>query len=228
MYMEKLANGIDPIDGSLIPEDDVVNNVRLSRCFFYVANVLRQVIDNGGVTTRPRLQKVPFELPMEKRALFRFSDTPIPISEVVKRINALIDEETMKKLSYNTIRNWLFSLDMLEDTLDGEGKTVKIPTGRGEHVGIIREARMGPNGTYFVVVYDRAAQRFILDNLDPIIEFQKSISENQGTTWEQADDACLMELYRNGASVDEIAFTLKRSKGAIRKRLQKLGITDRL
>lgn len=41
MYMEKLANGINPIDDAVIPDEDIVNNVRLSRCFFFVANVLR-------------------------------------------------------------------------------------------------------------------------------------------------------------------------------------------
>ena len=34
MYMDNLANGINPIDGSVIPDEDIVNNVRLSRCFF--------------------------------------------------------------------------------------------------------------------------------------------------------------------------------------------------
>lgn len=43
MYMEKLANGINPIDGSIVPEGDVVNNVRLSRCFFYVADPISLV-----------------------------------------------------------------------------------------------------------------------------------------------------------------------------------------
>ena len=47
-YMEKLANGIHPITGTAIPDGDVVNDVRLSRCFFYVADVLRQVIERGG------------------------------------------------------------------------------------------------------------------------------------------------------------------------------------
>ena len=50
MYMEKLANGINPIDNSVIPDEDIVNNVRLSRCFFYVSDILRQVIENGGGT----------------------------------------------------------------------------------------------------------------------------------------------------------------------------------
>lgn len=224
-YMERLANGINPIDGSIIP--DVVNNVRLSRCFFYVADVLRQVIENGGVTPQSKQKKSPFELPIEKRSSFQFSNKPIPISEVADRINALIDEDSMKKLSYNSIRNWLISLNMLENTLNGEGKTVKTPTGRGEHVGIRQEARMGPNGTYFVVVYDRAAQSFIMDNLDAIIEHQNSIYENQGTAWSQEHDNCLMDLYHKGTPVGEIAATLKRTNGAIRKRLKKLGVSDR-
>lgn len=35
MYMEKQAQGIDPISDQEIPEDSVLNNVRLARCFFY-------------------------------------------------------------------------------------------------------------------------------------------------------------------------------------------------
>lgn len=33
MYIDKLANGINPIDDAAAPENDVINNVRLSRCF---------------------------------------------------------------------------------------------------------------------------------------------------------------------------------------------------
>lgn len=32
MYLEKLANGINPIDGSVIPDGDIVNHVRISGC----------------------------------------------------------------------------------------------------------------------------------------------------------------------------------------------------
>ena len=52
-FIDKLANGVNPIDDSTIPDGDVVNNVRLSRCFFYVSDILRQVIENGGITPAP-------------------------------------------------------------------------------------------------------------------------------------------------------------------------------
>ena len=48
MYMDKLAQGIDPISDLELPEDSALNNVRLARCFFYVSGILDQVIRNGG------------------------------------------------------------------------------------------------------------------------------------------------------------------------------------
>ena len=41
--IEKLANGIDPITEKLVPEDDTVNNVKISRCFFYVSDILKDL-----------------------------------------------------------------------------------------------------------------------------------------------------------------------------------------
>lgn len=98
MYMEKLANGINPIDGSVIPDEDIVNNVRLSRCFFYVSDVLRQVIENGGVTPQKKTKKEPFSLTVEQRETFDFSAVSIPISEISKRINTLSTNENMSTL----------------------------------------------------------------------------------------------------------------------------------
>lgn len=225
MYMEKLANGINPIDGVPVPDDDVINNVRLSRCFFYVADVLRQVIDNGGVTQQKKPKKVPFFIPVEKRGAFEFSTTPIPISEVSKRINALLDDKNMSTMSYRAIRDWLMSLGMLEEVLDGDGKSTKRPAPQGENVGIFLESRTGLNGTYFVVVYNLAAQHFILDNLDAIVEFESTKKENQGQPWTQEHDSCLRDLYEKGVPINEIAITLKRNSGSVRARLKKLGLT---
>ena len=226
MYMEKLANGINPIDGSTIPDEDVVNNVRLSRCFFYVADVLRQVIDNGGVVTQKKEKKVPFALTAEQRTSFEFSASPIPISELSKRVNSLSDNENMATLGYTVIRDWLMSLGMLEDALDGDGKKTKRPTPQGESIGITLDARTGTNGTYFVVVYNLSAQHFILDNLDTIIEFDRTNKENQGQPWAPEHDRCLLDLHQKAVPVSEIAITLKRNSGAVRARLKKLGIAE--
>ena len=226
MYMEDLANGVNPIDGTTIPDDDIVNNVRLSRCFFYVADVLRQVIDNGGVSPQKKAKKEPFAISLDQRSRFNYSTTPIPISEIASRINALSTHENMATLGYAAIRDWLISLGLLEEVLDGNGDPVKRPTPHGESIGIRADARTGNNGPYFVVVYDLDAQHFILDNLDAIIDLRNAKKENQGLPWSVEHDQKLRELYQKGIPVKEIAIELKRNSGAIRARLKKLGALE--
>lgn len=223
MYLEHLARGINPLDGTVIPEEELVNNVRISRCFFYVSDVLRQVIENGGAE-RQKAIKEPFALTQEQRAAFDFSATPIPISEVTKRINALCGSENMQALRYTAIRNWLQALEMLEETVDAEGKKTKHPTARGESMGISLETRTGNTGTYYVVVYNLAAQHFILDNLDAVLELEHSKRENKGMPWSAEQDQQLLQLYRENQTIPVIADALKRNTGAIRARLRKLGV----
>ena len=93
-------------------------------------------------------------------------------------------------------------------------------------MGIGLEARNGPNGPYFVVVYNLAAQHFILDNVDAIADYQSRRLENEGQPWSPEHDSVLLDLHRTGVPVKEIAATLRRRTGAVRARLKKLGITE--
>lgn len=43
MYLEKLANGVNPLTNEEVAENDVVNNVRISRCLFYTSGILKQI-----------------------------------------------------------------------------------------------------------------------------------------------------------------------------------------
>ncbi len=226
MYMEKLANGINPIDGSMIPDEDVVNNVRLSRCFFYVADVLRQVIDNGGVATQKKGKKEPFALPVEKRNGFAFSDVPLTISEIVKNINDLVTDENMTKLTTPMVTDWLVSINVLVNEINAEGKNAKKPSPQGISLGISVEARTSINGPYSVVVYNREAQQFVIDNLDAALDAYRAKTENQGQPWAPEHDRCLLDLHQKGVPISEIAITLKRNSGAVRARLKKLGVTE--
>lgn len=226
MYMEKLANGINPIDDSMIPDEDVVNNVRLSRCFFYVADVLGQVIDNGGTAPQKKIKKEPFSLPVEKRREFAFADVPITISEFVKRINDLTTSENMTKLTTTVVMDWLVSIEALRVESTATGHSAKRPTAHGTTLGIGVDNRVGMNGPYSVVVYDRAAQEFLLDNLDAALDMHCAKIENQGHPWSVEHDQCLRELYQKGVDIKEIAATLKRNRSAIRARIKKLNLLE--
>ena len=72
MYLDILAQGIDPITNQEMPDDSTLNNVRLARCFFYVSDVLGHVIANGGmIGGKPKLQA--FTIDVEQLAQVQIS-----------------------------------------------------------------------------------------------------------------------------------------------------------
>ena len=167
-FIDKLANGINPIDNTEIKEDDVVNNVRLSRCFFYVSDILRQVIENGGINKK-KTGWIQFSLSAEQLSHFSYSDSPIAISEIAKRLNSLITDENMRKITHRDLSNWLLSIGMLYEQNTYDGKTTKYPTEQGISIGLSTETRTGQRGTYTVTVYSKEAQSFIIDHFDAIV-----------------------------------------------------------
>lgn len=71
VYMEKLANGINPLTNQVVPDADLINNVRISRCFFYVAQLLKDLEEQANPVRIPgKSAKSPFRLSLEARAKF--------------------------------------------------------------------------------------------------------------------------------------------------------------
>ena len=230
MYIDKMANGIHPIDDTPAADSDMINNVRISRCLFYVSDILRQVIDNNGVIGKVKSSKKAFFLSADSINNFSFSDTPIPVSEITKRLNDLADLEVCHKLKHSAITNWLISIGALETRETSDGKSIKRPNERGQELGIFAEKRTGMNGEYTVVVYNKAAQQFIVDNLEAIIANNENRSnkkaENQGQAWSSAHEECLIDLFNKNVPVSEIATTLMRTETGIRARLKKMGLIE--
>lgn len=231
-FMDKLANGINPLDDSPIPEEDIANNVRLSRCFFYVSDILRQVIENGGVrpakVAKPRKQE--FALTEEQRGRIQISERPLPISEIANRLNELVDAETTKKLSAAAINNWLVELQMLKVVKQSDGKIRKLPTERGRELGIFTDERTGMYGSYVTVLFSPSAQQFVYDNIDAAVasksEQEDPLAEFHDRPWTEAHDESLADLFGRHTPIPEIAFVLKRTESGIRSRLKKQGLLN--
>ena len=172
MYMDKLARGIDPITDQEIPDDSVVNNVRLSGCFYYVSDVLAQVIANGGVVgSKPKAE--PFAITMEQLARVQISQEPIRVTQLVDLITAAVDNPQMKKLSTTVITNWLLEKGFMEKQTGAEGKSLRLPTRNGLEMGMFVQTRQGQYGEYQAVFYNAQAQRFVLDNLAGMLTERK-------------------------------------------------------
>ena len=251
-FMDKLANGINPLDDTPVPEGDVVNHVRLSRCFFFVSEILRQVIDNGGVNppVKPaRGGKQAFILNKEAKAKLQVSETPLTVSELVSYLNGMIDKDSTKNLATTAITGWMVDQGFLAVVELSGGKTSKLPTPAGNEIGLLTEERTGMYGTYSVVKYSAAAQVFIFDHMEAIMEHcalvkaakkeQKAMAKAQqkstsaDTTahsgfydrpWTETHDERLRSMLASGATISEMADTIKRTEAGIRARLRELGL----
>ncbi|MBQ4592368.1 MAG: hypothetical protein IJP32_12360 [Clostridia bacterium] len=170
MYLEKLTNGINPLDDMPVAENDIVRNARIARCMQYVTEVLQQVIDNGGITPYTPGYRVPFAINREQLAKYQASEYPIPISEVTGRINSLINPAEMRNLSHQSVTAWLVEQNLLYVITQPNGRTSKRPTEYGRRLGISEEQRTGMNGDYVSILYDSNAQIYIINNLQAIID----------------------------------------------------------
>jgi len=168
MYIEKLANGIDPITDNELPDDTILNNVRLSRCFFYVVEILQQVVENGGeVGKKPESEKFPFEITDEQIKKITLVDMPILISAVCENINSVIDCMVFRKLQATKVTEWLTEKGFLQNIAGSKRKTL---TDKSPLLGITQEERVSQYGKpYTANLYSKEAQQFIIDHINEIL-----------------------------------------------------------
>ena len=230
MYVDKLANGVNPLTDQPVPENDTINQTRISRCLFFVSDILRRVIENGGTVGRVQREKntarEPFAISQEKLRSFAFSETPISVTEITKRINDLIDSDRMVKLKYTSITSFLMESGLMQQSETSEGKMIREPTDEGKSIGIFTEQRFGLSGPYQVTLYRIDAQRFILDNIDAAIVLNQKAPKKtglQGSRWTPEQDETLIDLYQKKVPIAEIARQMDRTQLAIQSRLAKNG-----
>lgn len=178
-FIDKLANGINPLDDMPIPEDDIANNLRMSRCFSYVSSILQKEI------TRQRKKeekgkkplRLPFSITQEQLQKFEYSSYPISVSAMGKKINWLvredIEEKKIEKFSYRKINYWLHDIGMLEWRDWSNGRAKRFPTPEGAAIGLVLEIREFYGRRSPVIYLSEEAQRFIIDHFEAVMVAEK-------------------------------------------------------
>ncbi len=170
LYIESLANGVNPLTDKPVAESDCVNNIRISRCLFYVSEVLEKVIRKGG-PDGIKQKKLPFSITKEELEGYSLSEAPITISDMAAKISALKQSDVMRKIWYSDIASFFQAGGYLKEEDPAMGKKAKIPTEKGYEIGIIREDRLSSRGRQYTVnLLTAKAQQFVLDNMNSIIE----------------------------------------------------------
>lgn len=195
-FIDKLASGINPLDETPIPDGDVANNVRISRCFFYVSSILeRQIeIEKKKLLKAKNREKAPFAITDEQLERFECSHTPITASILARKINFLvrveIDSKRMDKLRYKKINQWLLNIGMLELKPWEDGKIRLFPTAAGEEIGLSSHVWEKYGRRTLAVDFSETAQMFVVDNIDAVIntEIIKGKLKENDEEQEDADE----------------------------------------
>lgn len=178
-FIDKLANGINPLDDTPIPEDDIANHVRLSRCFFYVSSILQKEIDREQrkAPKEKKTKKLPFSITQEQLQQFEYSPSPISVSAMGKKINWLvreeIEEKRMEKFSYRKINYWLREIGMIEWREWDNGKSKRFPTPEGEEIGLVLQIWENYGRISPVIYLSEEAQHFIIDHIEAVMAAEK-------------------------------------------------------
>lgn len=166
-YLDALARGIDPISGEKLPEDTVLNQERLSRCFAYVSKQLQEKIEDEwfqrscetwreALLASGTLEHVPY------------SKEPLSLRELLEALGFSGASDSAKKLPQVAVLEWLAREGFLEAEKRPSGGTGYRSTAWGEMAGFsVRDEQTESSRLY--VVCGEAAQHLIVNDLDKII-----------------------------------------------------------
>ncbi len=169
-FVNRMADGMNPVTGSAYEEDTVLNDPEVIRCMFSVKEILTAVKYNGG-TVGGRHKPVKKDFPLEMLEAFKYVEDKT-ITKVVGQINDGVDGNVYEKLSYKTITDWLKGNGYLEEVQDDKlGKRATVSTDKGNDIGITHSLQTNMSGAaYYRVVYDQRAQEFLIKTLPEMLK----------------------------------------------------------
>lgn len=237
-FIDQLAQGVNPVDGIPVAEKDVINNVRITRCLFFVSDVLGKVCNGEYSKPQPKPKKSSFFVDDELISKLKVENRKMSASEIAARIDEVNENDgSTYKFPRRAIGEWMIENGFLTEDVDNGGKRKKSPTLKGESMGVIGESRVGYKGdAYTAILFNADAQRLIYDNLKSIVidhydrinnkkaDFSEGMPENAGLPWSAADEERLKEMYSDGLTAEAIAADLKRNVSGVKARMKKLGL----
>ena len=129
-WIEKLANGINPLTSEPVKEDDIVNNVHISRCLFFVSEMLKKV----KTTEYSSDGKKPFMITSQEAEKIAIS-APCGIAQFMRAVNEGIPED-MKQLSTTSVIKWLRNNGYLYEARKDDKHKTNLPTEKGIKLGM--------------------------------------------------------------------------------------------
>lgn len=170
LYIDKLANGMNPMTGEDLPEDTILNDVSLCRVFVFVSNILNDISENMGKSGYGyAVKKEKFRINESQKSEIIITDDPVGVNTITTRIGRVLDRD-VKNIPSVKITLWLEAQGLLVRET-AENSVYKRATEDGELIGIETRKMQYGDREYMKTFYNGNAQAFIISNLEEIAKY---------------------------------------------------------
>lgn len=174
LVLQKIAKGIDPVTGDKIEEESFLNDPRIIRCFYFVAEVLDNVASGAYSSKRSGAGPAKFTITPEQKSRVQFPEGNLGVNEFSKCINLCIDLNESKKLTGVELNKRLKALGILGEEATEAGKTRTVINDNSKDYGLESERKSYNGAEYDKVVINDKGKRYLLDNIERIMNTENS------------------------------------------------------
>ncbi|WP_407443823.1 hypothetical protein [Fibrobacter sp.] len=145
-------------------------NERLAKRLANAAANASSAASGADDASPARAPRAKFTLTAEELQKYPADETPVPVTEIARRLNDLLPAgANIQQIYFKTIRDWFVANNYLQETKNVVGKVSFAPTEAGLAAGIVTEQRVGKNGeNYEAVLYNGAAQKLVLEHVNEL------------------------------------------------------------
>jgi len=173
-YIDKLVEGINPVNGKPISTREVIYDYKVSRQLEFLSEYIKNEIkrlENNEKTKKEDEddELMEFELTDTELKKIELSEKPISLADVCNMLNHLRPSSKMRKLKAISAIEVLNAFGMIDRV-----RRKIIPTDEGMKLGIQFKEFQSNGATLTKVLYSKEAQQFIIDHLKEITEINKT------------------------------------------------------
>ena len=162
-YVERIADGCNPVDNIPLENNNVLNNPNVIRCMYFIKEVLEEVRNNDGIIGNKKERPASIPFPVEALDEFKYREDQ-SITHVLNQIYEPVAEWNVKKISVVKVTTALKEEGYLLDEQNPEtGKARKVPSEKGKELGIYMVEREYNGRVYQSVTYNQNAQEYIVE-----------------------------------------------------------------
>jgi hypothetical protein len=165
--LRMIANGIDPVNDVPISNESFLNDPKVIRSIFFLVDYIE-----SEMVKIPRTKRRGFFISKDQKSKVKFPDGDLGINDIANAINEVIDTRLVKRLSGMVINKQLKKIGILSEEKTDDGRKRTITNEKSEGYGIFSKVRYFDNRQYEQVVFNDIGKKFILDNLEKILNYK--------------------------------------------------------